>query len=237
MNYTFEPILTLIQKTKIMKLKFNQLITIIAIFLFTGLLHHKTLAQSEFGVIGGVNVTGINKDYSGLAFDFETRTGGILGVYYKKYGLIGPVAFQGELLYQQKGGIFKFNHVCDDGYNYGYVEEENRTWLIKNQRYHYLTMPLLLSFSPTKFLDIYAGPELGYMIGNTSAKYTGWESNKFSAGITAGVGLKIDQNTNLNIRYSNDLTRVADFGDTDIKNYGWSFTIQRALFKKMNKNN
>ncbi len=82
-------------------------------------------------------------------------------------------------------------------------------------------MPLLLSFSPLKFLDIY-GPELGYMIGNTSAKYTGWESNKFSPLVLLLVGLKIDQNTNLNIRYSNDLTRVADFGDTDIKNYGWS---------------
>lgn len=70
------------------------------------------------------------------------------------------------------------------------------------------------------------------MFANSSTKFTEWDSNRFSFGFATGAALKIDKDTKLDIRYSHDISRVADFGDTDIKNYGWAFTVQRTLFRK-----
>ncbi len=63
-----------------MNSKFKQFITIIAFFLSTVLFQNKTMAQSEFGVVGGKILQVLIKIIPGLLFDFETRTGGILGV-------------------------------------------------------------------------------------------------------------------------------------------------------------
>ena len=196
-------------------------------------------AQSEFGIKGGVNTSGLNDKISSTVFDFQKRSGATFGVYYKKHDLAGPLGLQVELLYQQKGGNYFIQHFestesgegAYTGY-YGYDNPYTGYWSRRSQRYHYVTLPVLLTVSPIKFLDIYAGGEMGYLLAKSGSPYTGWTTNRFAAGIAAGAALKIDKNTKLDIRYSRDLTRVADFGDTDIKNYGLAFTVQRSLFIK-----
>jgi len=200
-------------------------------------------AQSEIGVKGGSTYFGFNKDISSVVYDFEMRSGIALGAYYKKKNLLGPIDLQIELLYQQKGGNYFIKtfpgenggeYYNQPGY-YGYTDKWAGYWMRKSQRFHYFSLPVLLSFSPVKFLDIYAGPEIGYLFSNSGSPHLGWEPTRFSAGLTGGAAFKIDKYTKLDIRYSNDLTRIADFGDTDIKNYGWVFTIQRALLFRKQK--
>lgn len=210
-------------------------------FLFlVAIISVKTLqAQSEFGLKGGALYTGINKNIQSNVFDYEMRGGVTFGAFYKIHNLLGPIGLQAELLYQYKGGNLYIEQICtadanNDGFPdyYGYYDKYSRPWLRKPALYHYLTLPVLITWSPVKFMDIYAGPEIGYMIANSSKGYPAWEPNRFSAGISAGVAFKIDENTKLDVRYSNDLTKLQDFGDTDIKNYGWAFTVQRTLFRK-----
>jgi len=209
------------------------------LFLATIIPTNHSKAQSEFGLKGGALYTGINKNIQSNIFDYEMRGGVTFGAFYKLHNLLGPIGLQTELLYQFKGGNLYIEQICTDDANndgfpdyYGYYDKYSRPWLRKPALYHYLTLPILITWSPVKFMDIYAGPEIGYMIANSSKGYPAWEPNRFSAGISAGVAFKIDENTKLDIRYSNDLTKLHDFGDTDIKNYGWALTVQRSLFRK-----
>lgn len=197
-------------------------------------------AQSEFGVKGGFLKSGINDKIESSMFDFGMRSGEVLGLYYKKENILGPIGIQFEFLYQAKGGTYNIQHLSsetdENGFyystDYGYQNPNQGYWLKKPQRYHYFSVPVLFTFSPLKVLDIYAGPEFNYMFANSSAEYTEWTPNRFAIGYSAGAALKIDTFTKLDIRYSRDITPVADFGDTDIKNYSWAFTVQRAIFRK-----
>lgn len=225
-----------------MKNQKNQISVLLLLCIFASYPCKLLKAQTEFGVKGGALYTGINKDIQSLVFDFDMRGGVTFGAFYKVHNLLGPVGLQAELLYQLKGGNFYIEHTSNEDLNndgipdnWGYFDVYNRYWMRKPQIYHYLSLPLLLTWSPVEFMDIYAGPEIGYMIANSSKGFQMWEPEKFSCGISAGVALKIDENTKLDIRYSNDLTKLHDFGDTDIKNYGWAFTVQRTLFRKSAK--
>ena len=191
-------------------------------------------AQSEIGVKGGATYFGLNNKINSTVFDFEMRSGLQFGIYYKMHNLLGPIGLQTEFLFQQKGGNFYIRQ-HENGYpEFGYDNPGSGYWIRRPQRYNYFSIPILLTVTPLKFLDIYAGPEIGYLF-DSNAKPTDWETNRFSAGVSAGAAFKIDKNTKLDIRYSKDLTRIADFGDTDIKNYGWAFTIQRALLFRKQK--
>ncbi|MCG6186485.1 outer membrane beta-barrel protein [Maribellus maritimus] len=216
----------------------NLLITILVatgIFCFS-----PAQSQNEFGVKGGAIKSGINDKIQSSLFDFGTRSGEVLGIYYKKENIWGLIGIQTEFLYQAKGGTYNIRYLPSEpnetasfySSDYGYENPDRNYWLKKPQRYHYFSIPILASLSPLKILDVYAGPELNYMFANSSTDYTEWKPNRMGIGLAAGVALKIDTNTKLDIRYSRDLTRVADFGDTDIKNYSWAFTVQRAIFKK-----
>ena len=135
-------------------------------------------AQSEFGLKGGALYTGINKNIQSHVFDYEMRGGVTFGAFYKLHNLLGPIGLQAELLYQFKGGNLYIEQTCNadsnnDGFPdyYGYYDKYSRPWLRKPALYHYLTLPVLITWSPVKFMDIYAGPEIGYMIANSSKGY------------------------------------------------------------------
>lgn len=223
----------------------NKIYTATGILLLISLLvlSKNGYAQSELGIKGGATYFGLNKDISSVAFDFEMRSGITLGAYYKKKNLLDPLDLQVELLYQQKGGNYFIKSFPGENggeyYNqpgyYGYTDKWSGYWMRKSQRFHYFSLPVLLSFSPVKFLDVYAGPEIGYLFANSGSPHLGWDPTRFSFGLTGGVAFKIDKYTKLDVRYSTDLTRIADFGDTDIKNYGWQFTVKRALLFRKQK--
>ncbi|MGC9353910.1 MAG: outer membrane beta-barrel protein, partial [Mariniphaga sp.] len=105
-------------------------------------------------------------------------------------------------------------------------------WLRATEHYHYLSLPVLLTVTPVKFLDIYAGPELGYLLSFSENRMVTGDLNRFSAGLATGLALKLSKNTKLDFRYSSDFTTLYDMGSTNLKNQAFSFSVQQALFKK-----
>jgi hypothetical protein len=149
-------------KNKNLKIK----IFLIGCFVVFGL---KSLqAQTEFGVKGGALYSGFGDNYQGITFDFERKSGFLLGVYFNQKNLLGPVGLQTELLYQLKGAntyILYHDSENSGGYaDFGYFDKSSAPWLRATEHYHYLSLPVLLTVTPVKFLDIYAGPELGYLL-------------------------------------------------------------------------
>lgn len=193
-------------------------------------------AQTEFGVKGGALYSGFRDDYQGMTFDFERKSGFLMGVYFNKKNLLGPVGLQTELLYQLKGAntyILYHDSESSGGYaGFGYFDKSSAPWLRDTENYHYLSVPVLLTVSPLKFLDIYAGPELGYLLSFSKNRRVTGDLNRFSAGLAAGLALKLSENTKLDFRYSSDFTTLYDMGSTNLKNQSFSFSVQQALFKK-----
>lgn len=202
------------------------------VVIFSETLH----AQTEFGVKGGALYSGFRDDYQGVIFDFERKSGFLMGVYFTKKNLLGPVGLQTEFLYQLKGANTYILYHGDEnsgGYpGYGYFDKSSAPWLRDTEHYHYLSVPVLFTVSPLKFLDIYGGPELGYLLSFSKNRRVTGELNRFSAGLATGLALKLGENTKLDFRYSTDFTTVYDMGSTNLKNQAFSFSVQQALFKK-----
>ncbi|WP_372949868.1 outer membrane beta-barrel protein [Mariniphaga sp.] len=193
-------------------------------------------AQTEFGLKGGALYSGFRDNYKGMTFDFERKSGFLLGVYYKKHNLLGPVGLQTEFLYQLKGvNTYILYHDSENsgGYSeFGYFDKSSAPWLRDTENYHYLSVPVLFSVSPLKFLDIYAGPDLGYLLSFSENRRVTGDLNRFSAGLATGLALKLSENTKLDFRFSSDFTTLYDMGSTNLKNQSFSFSVQQALFRK-----
>lgn len=220
-------------KNKNLKIRYILLFSVLIVFSET--LH----AQTEFGVKGGALYSGFLDNYQGITFDFERKSGFLMGVYFKKHNLLGPVGLQTEFLYQLKGAntyILYHDYESSGGYaGFGYFDKSSAPWLRDTENYHYLSAPVLLTVSPLKFLDIYAGTELGYLLSFSKNRRVTGELNRFSAGLATGLALKLGENTKLDFRYSSDFTTIYDMGSTNLKNQAFSFSIQQALFKKEQK--
>lgn len=222
----------------------NQKHHLISIFLllFISVLSTTSLrAQSEFGINGGILFSNINAANNNSNVDFENKNGFSVGLFYKKKDLLGPVGFQTELLYQRKGAnyfIEKYESVDPGNYSYEeYIQLLNtpKSYYRSDETLHYFTVPLLLTLRTTKFLDIYAGPELGYLFSLKSNRETTGQLNRFSVGLAAGAMLKLCDRTSLDFRYSTDFNRFDTLGKNssiNMKNYGFSITIQQTLFRK-----
>lgn len=220
------------------EMKNQNLQTLTVIFLlFTGiLLSSSSKAQSEFGVKGGILFSNIGKSGTSSSLEIEGKNGLSIGAYYKKENLLGRIGFQTELLYQQKGAEYFIRRTEEE-----YISDGENQFLLPKcyyrdtEKLHYLSVPILFTIPITKFMELYAGPEFGYLVSmkNNRIEETG-ELNRFSAGVAAGFSLNLGGNTNLDFRYSYDLTPF-DFSDsqkyTKYKNYGFAVTIQQTLFK------
>ncbi len=217
-------------------------------------------AQTEFGVKGGALYSTYRTNYSGITLDFETQSGFLFGVYARKENLLGPIGLQAELLYQRKGAIEKTNGYPNYGYSpygyggyggfgyspygygygqypnysYNYVSEGSMNWVKTNKHLHYFSLPVLFTYSPMKFLDVYCGPEFGYMFAESDNRIVLGEYNRFSAGIDAGFMAKLGEHTKLDFRYATDFTKVADMGSVEPKNQSFSVSVQQTLFPKRN---
>ena len=202
-------------------------------------------AQSEFGVKGGTLYTGFNKTDVGSMFSFEKKNGFELGAFYKLNSLLGPIGLQTELLYQLKGANLNIRYfgstsseTGDYGYGgagYGYSNGKLSPHTTYTQNLHYISLPVLLTVTPVKFLDIFAGPQLGYLAGTSGDRIKTSDYERFSAGFIGGVALNLGINTKLDFRYSRDLTTSYDMGQTDLKNQNFSISVQQTLFRKQKK--
>ncbi len=204
------------------------------------LLFHPANAQDEFGIKGGILFSNVNAVNNNSNVDFENKNGFTFGAFYKR-DLFGPLSLQTELLYELKGtNYFIEKNEFYDPNDYSFEEytqllNEPKSYYKDKDHYHYLTLPVLLTLRTTKFLDIYAGPQLGYLISSKR----NWEEtgnlNRFSVGFAAGAGLTLSDKTRIDFRYSSDLTRFDTLDKSssiDLKNYGFSVSIQQTLFRK-----
>lgn len=209
-------------------------------------------AQSEFGVKGGALYSGFKPTHYFNSLNFDNHSGFELGFFYKKQKLLGPIGFQTEFLYQLKGahvnvysaeygyspygfeyggyGGFGKNITYPGDYGYG-----NSTLVINKQKYHYFTIPVLLTVSPFKFLEVYGGAEIGYMFASSKNRLRFTENNNFRAGFALGANLKLGENTRLDFRYSPDITPFYEQGDAKLKSRSFSVSVQQTLFRKPKK--
>ncbi|HKI89346.1 MAG TPA: porin family protein [Draconibacterium sp.] len=211
------------------------------IFILFGFISTQSIkAQSEFGVKGGVLFSNINAPLNNSNVDFENKNGFSLGLFYKKKDLLGPVGFQTEFLYQRKGAnyfIEKYEFINPNDYSFEeYTQLLNapKSYYRSDEILHYFTVPLLLTLRTTKFLDIYAGPELGYLFSFKNNREVTGQMNRFSTGIAMGATLKLCERTSLDFRYSTDFISFDTLGKNssiNLKNYGFSVTIQQTLFR------
>lgn len=195
--------------------------------------------KTQFGVKGGILFSNINALDNNSNLEFEKKDGITLGVFYKKNDLFGPLGFQTELLYQMKGANIFMEHyeiLPDEGQ--GSQIEMTGAYFRDKEKLHYVTLPLLLTARTAKFLDLYAGPEFGYLLPHKSIRQETGEMNRFSAGVALGATLKICERTHLDFRFSSDFTsfdKSFKNSSTDLKNYGFGITIQQSLFRKSAK--
>jgi len=209
-------------------------------------------AQSEFGVKGGALYSGLKLGEESTLFDFQNSSGFSLGAFYAKNNLVGPIGLQIELLYQMKGANIYIQQPSiptpGNGENLNWFEYYRRgsflattspvSWDRHQERYHYFSLPILFTFQPAKFLDVYSGVELGYMFAKTniySSKQNQLilgEPNRFSASWIAGAKVRLGDKTRLDFRYSGNLIPLYEMRNTDIKDGSFSISIEQSLWRK-----
>ena len=211
-------------------------------------------AQSEFGVKGGALYTGLKFSNESSMYDFQNSSGFSLGAFYRKNNLVGPIGLKVELIYQMKGANIYMQRPSiptlgnDETEIVQWYEYYRRgsflgttspvSWDRHQERYHYFSLPILLTFQPAKFLDVYSGFELGYMFAKTnvySSKQNHLilgEPNRFSASWVAGTAFKLSENTRLDFRYSSNINTLYKMFNSDIKDHSFSISIEQSLWRK-----
>ena len=208
-------------------------LTIIVLFLLVIFSSHTLKAQSEFGVVGGTNISKFNVSNDELlaGYDQKFKSGLTLGVFYKKRNLLGPVGFQAELLYQSKGtNMFTKNYNSQE---YGYSQT---SWYRNHEKLHYLTVPILFSISPVKNIELYIGNHVGFLVNYEDQRQTdGSNKKRFAYGLDSGIAYKLNKSSIIDFRYSADLTKfdyMNDFSKSKLKNYNFEVTFKKTLLWK-----
>src|SRR5688572_12507327 len=101
------------------------------------------LAQTSFGLKGGLNLSTLN--VADPAATYDSKTGYHLGIFVGGRG--DKVGFQPELLlYTQNGEI------------------QNTTFGTAQESFTYLTVPLIIKFYPILGLNLQIGPQFGFLL-------------------------------------------------------------------------
>ncbi len=187
---------------------------------FALILSVTSFAQGGFhlGVKGGVNLTKID----GVSFKQEFKHGYNLGAFAEinfndKWGI------QPEVLWNQAAA--RTSTQFDDFYDEGFSE-------FKNVKLDYLSIPLLLSYRPGKFVTLQAGPQFGILLNqNDDLLQNG--KNAFNSGdfsLLGGIQLNFG-GVKLGGRYVVGLTNINDIDNRDEwKNQGFQLYAGFRLF-------
>ncbi len=215
------------------------------LFIFTSfffIFSERIYAQSDFGLKGGILFSTINAPDNHSNVEFGKRDGVVFGAFYKKQNILGPLGVQTEILYQQKGAnIFIENTgVNESGYNTDIISLINMpaSYYRTSEKLNYLSVPVLLEINAAKFLEVYAGPELGYLLSQKTDRQETDELSRFSAGVVMGATLKLCENSHLDFRYSTDFTSFDNMGKNtgvEMKNQGFTITIRQTITIKQSK--
>lgn len=156
--------------------------------------------ETAFGLKGGLNLSTLNLDDPEATYD--SRTGYHLGLFVR--GKFGNVGIQPELLlYTQNGDI------------------ESSIFGTAQERFTYLTIPIMIKFYPIAGFNLQVGPQFGFLLDG-ERKYdsflgSGSEDIKeyykdsdvvvsLGAGYDFPFGLGLDLRYNLGVKDINDVS-------------------------------
>ncbi|HEY4150516.1 MAG TPA: porin family protein [Chitinophagaceae bacterium] len=173
--------------------------------------YSQKLPLFEFGPKVGVNITKID----GQPFSNEFSYGYNAGVF-AALRLTNRLQFQPEVLFNQYTSKTdsSFNHIFD-------------VHNVQNVKLNYLSIPLLLSFSPTKVLSFQAGPQFGMLLNHSeSLVQNGKQAIKNGdLSMLAGAQLNI-ANFKVSARYVIGLNDISDVSNSNMwKNQGWQLSV------------
>ncbi len=183
-----------------------------------------TQAQIRYGLIAGVNFSRWQGQDLQIVEDLVDKTDGWLvtkgktGFHaggYVNIPLSQTISFEPGLAYSKKGysikGDFKIDAIKVLGINAGAQVQQ-----------HYIDMPLYLKANVVKGLQVYAGPQVSYLVRSTlNAKLgvlgislfnkgidiTG-RFNKVDLGLSGGLGYQFDNGINIKAGYDHGLSRL-----------------------------
>lgn len=190
----------------------------VILFLFAGF---TVSAQLGFGIKGGLNLTTLNIEDPELSYD--SRTGYHAGIFLR--GKFDKVGIQPELLFFTQSGEFQSAGI------FGTTQE----------RFTYLSIPVMLKFYPIAGLNLQVGPQFGFLIdgernyedhplfGSGSRDITEYYK-KSDLSVSVGGGYDTNFGLTLDVRYNigvKDINNAADGEEARSRIFllslGWNF--------------
>ncbi len=172
-------------------------------FFFAFFLYFTGFSQGfHFGIGAGANYTDIiNKNYP---YDFYS------------YGL----GFQINTLFEYEL-CDKMSLRAEPGFESRRVDD-NPSIGNNSSTFNYVTLPAMLTFSPTAKFTFMAGPEIAYVLtspfklSNEALQIVGGENQNFDLGIKAGVSYNISENFELAFKYYRGIRPSGQLNITDM---------------------
>src|ERR1700712_4314143 len=152
-------------------MKIKMLVLLISLFSTTAVLYAQKMPLFELGIKAGANVTKIE----GKSFDDQFKYGYSLGAF-AAIRLGEKWQVQPEVLFNQ------YNTKSDSSYSALYDTKN-----LKNVSLNYLSIPILLNYSPVKFFTLQAGPQFGVLLNKNENLWTNGKS-AFNNGDFSMVG-------------------------------------------------
>ena len=180
---------------------------------------HAAIAQLNFGIKGGANITKVD----GKAFRDEFRYGYHLGGF-AEIGLGDKLSIQPEVLFNQ------YQTRADSSFKNVYQNALSIS-NYKDVKLNYLSIPILLNYKVGNILSLQAGPQFGIM---TSQDKNLLEEGKeaFKSGdfsLLGGAQINISK-IRLTGRYVVGLNNISEISDQDKwKNQGWQLSLGLVL--------
>lgn len=197
-------------------------------------LMNSTMAQVRYGIRAGANFSKWQGESLQLVEDLVDKTDG----YITTKGTIGfhaggfvsipiskTIRFEPGLGYTKKGygikGDLKIDELKFLGINVGAQVMQ-----------HYVDMPLVVRVNVVKGLNVYAGPQVSYLVRSTLNAKAGVlgislfnkgfgiteRFNKFDLGLTGGLGYQFNNGLNIQAGYDYGLSKLDKNNNYDIHN-------------------
>lgn len=197
---------------------------ILSAIMLLGIGYTAQAQKATYGIKAGVNFA----TWGGDVDNTKSRTGFHAG-FIAEFNAAPNFSIQPELLYSQQGVRFQ-----DSGSVAGVPYNQE----VKG-KFDYLTLPVLFKFYVVEGFNIYAGPQVGYLLsaktdsdasvgsfyGSSSSDDIRDDSNDLDFGLTGGIGYDSPTGLFLQARYYAGLSNVNKDGDADIKNNVFQLSI------------
>jgi outer membrane immunogenic protein len=179
--------------------------------------------KPRVGIKAGANVTTMGKyEVGGATYDYDYQFG-FQGGLFADLPLASQVSFMPQVLYSQKGGKVK----ATVGATTGELKS----------KINYLDVPLLIGFKPCAEFTIFAGPQVSFLLSQSTDTYVNGASvsttnstddlRKSQIGGNVGVSYNFNSNVSLSANYSMDFNSVANdnINQGKTKNSGFGLAL------------